>query len=204
MSVAPTVSVWSAAVPVIVGATAGVETFTDGGVVGGRRAEGAALVAQRERRRRRRVRRPGRGRERPARRVRWRSRSPSRSACRRRRKRSGPKAAPSASVPAPGQRDRQRVARARIGVADRDVGERRVGRAHRQRLVGGRSRDRRGHGRRRDIHRVASSVAGAPKALLASLSANVVVADASGVPAAGVNTSASSSLAIALAEPVSV
>ena len=43
---------------------------------------------------------------------------------------------------------------------------------------------------------VASSVAGAPKALLLSLSANVVVADASGVPAAGVNTSASSSLAI--------
>ena len=51
---------------------------------------------------------------------------------------------------------------------------------------------------------VASSVAGAPKALLLSLSANVVVTDASGVPAAGVNDSASSSLAIALAEPVSV
>ena len=51
---------------------------------------------------------------------------------------------------------------------------------------------------------MASSVAGAPKALLLSLSANVVVADVSGVPAAGVNTSASSSLAIALAEPVSV
>ena len=56
----------------------------------------------------------------------------------------------------------------------------------------------------RSITLVALSTAGAPQALLRSLSVNVVVEDVFGAPAFGVKTRASSSLVMADADPDNV